>query len=329
MVSSDTIDVSVFDIASVTVSGPRRKCAGALGTYLVNYPGPAQYTWTVTGGDIVSGGDGPSADIQWNSVDTGKIYIEMTAGSCNGTIATAVLLDPNIAPKRNIAADTVLCEGDSLTIEAQSGYTVYAWSNGASGRSITVSTTGYYFVEATNTAGCISRSDTVYVLFSQNPLKPSIVQSHGLLICTTQAQRYQWYENGQTIPGATDDTLVYTGTGAHTVQVWNEYGCTNISDPLTPVGGGQPGLPGSFTVDIMPNPGNGVFVVAIDFPTPRACTIEVANSAGMKVASYSIHEPAMSVRKQISLGSAAPGIYLLKVQAGSDVRWKKVIVQHR
>jgi len=122
---------------------------------------------------------------------------------------------------------------------------------------------------------------------------------------------------------------VYTGAGAHTVLVWNEYGCKNTSDPLTPVGVERPGLPGSFTVDIVPTPGNGDFFVMLEFPSPRTCTIEVTNSAGMKMASYSIHEPSSSVRQQISLGSAAPGIYLLKVQAGTDIQWKKVIVQQR
>ena len=72
----------------------------------------------------------------------------------------------------NLGNDVEVCQGPQLTIDAGAFANVsYLWSTGDISRTITVTTTGIYWVRVTNTGnGCIG-SDTIAVII--NPLPPA------------------------------------------------------------------------------------------------------------------------------------------------------------
>ena len=67
--------------------------------------------------------------------------------------------------KINPSGPVYFCNGDSAVLTASSGLT-YAWSNGSTSPSITVSTTGNYRVTVSNGTGCTSTSSYVEVIES-------------------------------------------------------------------------------------------------------------------------------------------------------------------
>ena len=84
-------------------------------------------------------------------------------GTSNNTLTGSATLIPLIS------AAPYACDGQ-LTLQAGTGFASYNWSNSETGTSITVDTSGNYFVTVTNTEGC-SRTNS----YTANiPALPSI-----------------------------------------------------------------------------------------------------------------------------------------------------------
>ncbi len=74
---------------------------------------------------------------------------------------------PTITP----SGPTTFCPGQSVVLDAGSGFSAYHWSTGASSRTITATTSGTYTVTVTGVTGCTSNvaSATVSVVDNQTP----------------------------------------------------------------------------------------------------------------------------------------------------------------
>jgi hypothetical protein len=108
------------------------------------------------------------------------------------------------------------------------------WSpNGETTDTIWVGMPGTYFV--TNTVGtCTSSvSNTVTVNVGVSPSPPTITQgSNDTLFCSA-ASTYQWYLNGDIIPGANSSYYIASIPGNYSVYITNEDGCGITGDPIT------------------------------------------------------------------------------------------------
>jgi gliding motility-associated-like protein len=71
-------------------------------------------------------------------------------------------------PNVDLGNDTTLtlCENSELVLNAGSGYSGYIWSNGSGDSTITVDTTGTYWVQVMNQYGCTA-SDTIEVIIEE------------------------------------------------------------------------------------------------------------------------------------------------------------------
>lgn len=93
---------------------------------------------------------------------------------------------------------------------------------------------------------------------------------------------YQWFVNGDSIPGATGQLLGLTGIGTYRVEVTNVYGCTALSDPLVVTDLGiQESLENS--VLIMPNPFTSHTKLVFNEVLTQAQRIEVVDACGRSV----------------------------------------------
>ncbi len=84
----------------------------------------------------------------------------LTINGCDSISATTLTVNP--LPTVDLGADTMICNGCSLTLDAGAGFTSYNWSTGASGQSIVVDSAGSYSVQVTDANGCTS-GDTIVV----------------------------------------------------------------------------------------------------------------------------------------------------------------------
>ena len=92
----------------------------------------------------------------------GKYPVDYNSIYCLEKNSDTILINP--VPSFSIERHRRLCEGRTIELSpsALSENDIYSWSDGASGRNITVSTPGIYTVTAENEFGC-SCSDTVIV----------------------------------------------------------------------------------------------------------------------------------------------------------------------
>lgn len=213
--------------------------------------------------DIVAGGNDLNMTMQWNdtknAVDfvqpyavgiwyNGSNYLELD--NCPTNVNT---IDPNIVSYSGISSigtfgigdsvylsniptafispgDTAVCEGSSVTFTAlPAGAAGYLWSNTDNTQTSTINIAGTYYVDITDSTGCVFRSSDVTLTTLALPTTPTVIQTGNDLSVGGGYSSYQWYLNGNPIGGANNSTCTVTGNGNYSVVVSGANGCTNTS----------------------------------------------------------------------------------------------------
>jgi len=220
--SSSPINVTVntTPVATLVTSGPLQFCAGNNVTLTAG--GGSSYLWN-TGAT--------TAAITINT--SGTYFCIVSNGNCSDTTAvTSVIVDP--LPSANVTASGPLtfCSGDQVTLTADPGLS-YAWSNGATSQSITVTQSGTYSVTVTGSNGCSAVSSN----FNVNVLAPPVAQitaSGNTTICSgdvvtltaTGGNTYLWSN------GATTSSITVGSAGNYYVIAQNA-SCVDTSSIIT------------------------------------------------------------------------------------------------
>lgn len=171
----------------------------------------------------------------WSNGSLGAMLNVTAAGDYSVTVSDAngceasdtVTVNAFPVPTVFLGADTALCDGGSLTLDAGAGFGSYLWSNAANTQTITTSATGNFGVTVTDGNGCegadeiaISISAPVVVNLGADTI-PLCQNGELLLDAGPGLQTYLW-SNGQSI----DQYLVVTDSGQYSVTVTNAAGCT-------------------------------------------------------------------------------------------------------
>ncbi len=147
---------------------------------------------------------------------------------CESNQRTPVTLSIAVAAAAtaSVTGTTTFCQGGSAVITASSGSS-YAWSNGATTQSITVTTSGNYSCVVTS-GTCSSSTSPIVITMNARPTAaiaasgPLNFCSPGTVTLTASAgQSYVW-SNGATTPSITLNT-----SGSYSVVVTNAAGCTS------------------------------------------------------------------------------------------------------
>ena len=151
--ASDAIQVTVVP-APIDVLTNASRCVGESITLDAGNAG-CNYLWST---------NATSQTITVNATANYSVTVTNAAG-CSGTFDANVqfVAPPSVA----LGADTVLCEGQMLTLDAGNAGSTYAWSNGVSTRTIAVVQPGTYSVVVSN--GLCQRSDAITVHFNPSP----------------------------------------------------------------------------------------------------------------------------------------------------------------
>ncbi len=244
---------------TITSSGPTTFCTG--GSVTLTAPAAmTSYLWS-TGAT--------SQSITVNA--TGSFSVTVTDGSgCSATSSpTNVTVTPPPTATITASGPTTFCAGGSVTLTAPVGMTSYAWSNGATSQSITVSNTSSHTVTVTNAGGCSATSSptSVTVLQAQpatiTPSGPTTFCPGGSVTLTASAGSSYLWSNGATTPSITVAT-----SGNFSVTVTDANGCTATS--------------AATNVTVTPAPS-----VVISGPTSTCPASPVVLDAGPNFASYS------------------------------------------
>ena len=186
VVSCYDYDTLVVDGGPAEIVGSDSVCPGILYTYSVNADTGYTYLWTIANGSIVSGQGTDQISTTWNGA-AGYLTVDKHYMWCPIELEDSMAITPIAMHAANLLGnDTLLCDGDSMWLDAGSGYSSYLWSTSASTQSIHIGQSGIYAVTATNAAGCgltdeiIVTSGSVPLLISGSTVCPgSPVALHG------------------------------------------------------------------------------------------------------------------------------------------------------
>ncbi|GIV51185.1 MAG: hypothetical protein KatS3mg038_1706 [Candidatus Kapaibacterium sp.] len=227
---SRTIPVNALPSVTITPSGPTVICNGQSVTLLAT-PGFVSYSWN-------TGETTPNITVTQSG--TYLVTVVDQNGCSNNSNSISVTVQNVTPPQIQASGPTTFCQGSSVTLSI-TGTNIqgYAWSNGATTSSITVTTSGSYWCEVTYNNGCKARTDIIQVTVVPRPTVsitangPTTFCEGGSVVLDAGAgfATYAWSNGSQTV--GTNRTLTVTQAGNYTVTVTNNIGCSATSQPVT------------------------------------------------------------------------------------------------
>ncbi|NQV53659.1 MAG: SprB repeat-containing protein [Flavobacteriales bacterium] len=106
--------------------------------------------------------DGSTAD-SIGGLSSGSYSLTILDSNACELVDSAVIGHLHDAPVIPLDDTTILCQGDTISLEAGSGASNYAWSTGDSSASILVDSAGTFSVLVTSAFGCTSEATTIVV----------------------------------------------------------------------------------------------------------------------------------------------------------------------
>ena len=174
----------------------------------------------------------------------------------------------------------------------------------------------------TDSLGCVSYG-TLTLTVEEAPTMP-VVQRLGANYLTTQHyDQYQWYLNGNPIPGATSQNLVASVAGNYKVKVWNTAGCSRISSIMAV---GTIGLDEASVDDlkVYPNPSQGQFNIDM-VGVSGTITLKIYDSMGRFISEQALESGYVQM---IDISNASSGMYqLVLMDSDGHVVVRRVTIQ--
>ncbi|MCY7351520.1 MAG: T9SS type A sorting domain-containing protein [Cytophagaceae bacterium] len=208
------------DRPTLTADGPLRLCAKTSVNLISSSPSENIWSTGATTRSI------SITDAGSYSVGTKNVFgcLVRSVPVIVTTATSSTLPAPGIAA----SGATAFCEGSSVTLTSgYAGNTI--WSNGSTGRTLTVSQPGAFSARSIDAGGCGSAPSaavavTVYPLPSEPLISsdkvPSLCQGSGTITLTaSSAQSYLWNN------GATTKSIIVANTGTYSVRVTDSRRC--------------------------------------------------------------------------------------------------------
>lgn len=204
---TDSVTVEINDYPVIDLGEDTILCAGEQLLLDATYPGADGYSWQ----------DG-SANPTLSASSAGWYWVDVSIGAC--TTRDSIEIRYRQIPAFDLGSDSVLCEGESITLDASSVFaTGYSWSNGSSSPTLTVNSPGTYSA-TTNNPGC-TFSDSITITFKTYP---DIELGNDTSVCAASlvldvsssvADSYLWQD------GSTDPDFTVSQSGLYSVQAAN------------------------------------------------------------------------------------------------------------
>lgn len=214
---SDTITINELTLNSLDLGPDTLLCPGATLLLTPDLPG-ASFTW-----------QDQSTSSTYLVTEPGLYWVTATFEQCSTNDTIRVIFQELTPPE--LPAQTTLCSGAEVVLDAFQPGATYAWSNGASTAAISIDSPGNYAVTVT-VAGCTASGSTL--------IEPSPLQAFSLgpdttlctgedlyLVAPVSADTYLWSD------GSTTNTLSVSQAGTYwlsaSLEACTEYDSIEIS----------------------------------------------------------------------------------------------------
>lgn len=301
----------------VIPDGPTEFCVGESVTLNAGV-GFIDYLWS------------PNNEVTSSLVVTQAGNYSVTVTGTNGCQNTSaqVTVIVNQLPNPTITANgpTEFCEGSNVVLDAGPGYASYLWTSGSQTQTITVTETGDYGVIVLDGNGCVDSSLFVApVSVTVWDPSPSILVQGGTLTCDPSFTSYQWYLNGALVPGATLQSYTPSISGNYHVEVVDENGCEGASLSIEHSADGIDDYEGQYTINVYPNPSNGIINMRLEMDKVVDARIELKNMLGQLIIPMEDVQNTTEINRVYNINHLPQGIYILQVSTTNGNIVKRII----
>jgi PKD repeat protein len=290
-------------------------------------PDGSSYLWNTgatTSGIIATGSGVPSSYSYW--VDVTNEW-----GCTTRSETLSVVLKPS--PEVNLGADSTVCEGGFITLDAGSGAgNSYYWNTGETSQSINVEEEGTYNVLVQNSYGCIGL-DTIHLEFEGHmPSVGSIITTNtGPFsfyfepILTEYVVAWEWdFGDGTPVSEAEFASHTYAAPGTYTVTLTVYSTCgSRVYTTTTHILGVDDINLGNTNLSLYPNPAKETIIIESKDGLKMESVV-ITNVLGQVLYNQAVASPE---KDQIQLSGLAAGMYTVRIQTdkGTVVRKFEVV----
>jgi len=289
-----------------------------------------------------SGGATP-VSYQWSNQQTGDliVYLEagpyiVTATDANGCIRvdtfemTNSMSDPPV-PVVDAPANEI-CEGGTMLLTsspAPNGY-AYQWYAGgapipgATGQTLEIHSGGVFQVQFSG-GGCHSISEEFPVANAILVPPPIYASGDTLNAVTFMPLTFQWYFNGQPIPGANEKTYIAGVSGFYSLEVGDTLGCKSLTDEIY-VDISSVTLPLSVRrFSLAPNPTKSIVLLTLELEKAENMVISLSDTQQRQI--FMQTQQTTHVSLPVDLHALPAGTYFLTLQMESGRIVRKIVKQ--
>lgn len=269
-----------------------------------------------------------------NITSSGQYWVKATnANGCFNSDTINITL--GTSPIVTLGQDTAFCQGSFINLYAGNSTNTYLWNTGATSPSITVSSAGTYSVLATNSSGC-KTSDIINISTKAKPTV-SLVFSGQTKFCPTESGRTltEGTPSGGTYIGAgvSGNTFNANQAGQGVYIIAYNYtdpstGCNNISKDTLVVNPcvGVEELNETISLNVYPNPSNGIYTVELNTLTEMSGQITVSSIDGKLVYRSDVSGNGL-IYHSVNVSEIATGIYYLRIETKNGSKTYKLMKQ--
>lgn len=320
---SDTVNIAVGTPPTVELGSDTLLCNGQSLPLDAGNPG-STYFWST------------SATTQTISVSNGgKVFVTVTnQQGCEGVDSVDVslsLLSVDLGP------DVSICGNGGVSLDAGNPGMVYNWSNGPSTQFSYVTSPGTYTVTVTDPLGCDATDD---INIGQvpgitagitAPASGALLQPVQFTDATAPAANFWIWDFGDGTPvvNQQNPTHIFAALGSYTVTLISSDGvCRDTTTTTVEVGSiiGVEEELGASSFELYPNPSDGVFHLGFELYQRKEVNIEVLDISG-KILMRENAGTTQVFQSEIDLGHLPRGLYILRIRAGENASYQKLILQ--
>ncbi|MCB0396151.1 MAG: M4 family metallopeptidase [Flavobacteriales bacterium] len=253
----------------------------------------------------------------------GNRVIDVLQGSDTGSVVHTKTVNIPAGESR-VTLDFLMNPGTNYFIKV-TGATVDLYRNDAGGTypynvggviSVTGTNAGsagyyYFFYDwEIQEKECTSGRTEVVATVTPNNVNPviNVDASNNLIVSgVTGSPTYQWYLNGNPIPGATGSSYTPIENGTYTVEVTDAGGCVGMSDPMDVINVGVANAGQNMSVALYPNPAGDQ--VSLALTATGTVNMEIVNLIGERVMARRLSEG----RHDLNLQQLPDGVYMVRI----------------
>ncbi|MGZ4053996.1 MAG: T9SS type A sorting domain-containing protein, partial [Bacteroidia bacterium] len=250
---------------------------------------------------------GGSVTVGTSTYNTTGTYTDVLTAfnTCDSTVTTNL----TVLPANTTSQTLTVCAGGSVTVGTN-----------------TYNTSGTFTDVLTGFNTCDSTVTTILTVNA--PIDVTTSVAGNVITANSSTGTYQWLDCNSAmapIAGETNQSFTALSNGDFAVQV-TDNGCVDTSACVNITGSGLSTSLSGETWNVYPNPTSGTFNLVITNTSFKELMISIVDIQGKEVYNYDDKNISANYSKQISLENLAKGIYYLKLNTGSQIVIKKLII---